>query len=536
MKRLFQNFAFALIMLLPFNALCHDLNTATLPLREWHLSENRVVRGSFLMLKNEKVFLENENHEIVSFLLTEFSGDDQGFVNKKSEAINQLNNSHKGQASKPEEIRFFLLKAGSALLLLITIFGLSYRFLRGRARKVAFYFMSVGLISTLYSFKNKPFIFGSDPKVMDLAFAPFKPNVYTSWNNTYFLVHSKGIPTTHKMMTGITGWQQQVPIPQCYIGNNAWSIPLNPVIAKTPVPVNPQHFTKGAVAVAVNGIAIFNPFTNTGVDALVDGQLDNWGGHCGRADDYHYHIAPLHLYDHTLKTLPIAYALDGFAVYGSQEPDGSTMKQLDANHGHYGADGVYHYHGTSTFPYMIGNMVGQITEDADKQIIPQASAKPVRPAGTPLKGAAITGCEPNTAGNGYSMTYTLAGKTYVWDYKWDNAGNYTFNFDGPSGKSTNTYKGSAPCNVPVAVADHAADNQYLKIFPNPVRGELFISLKDEVAITEILKTTLYNAGGAAVFQSNSFVQNIRTESFPKGVYLLQLQTADRNLVRKLIIE
>jgi hypothetical protein len=25
------------------------------------------------------------------------------------------------------------------------------------------------------------------------------------------------------------------------------------------------------------------------------GELDEYGGHCGRADDYHYHIGPVHL-------------------------------------------------------------------------------------------------------------------------------------------------------------------------------------------------------------------------------------------------
>ena len=89
--------------------------------------------------------------------------------------------------------------------------------------------------------------------------------------------------------------------------------------------------------------------------------MDQWGGHCGRADDYHYHIAPMQLYNNTSAKLPIAYALDGFAVYGIVEPNGSSLLNLDANHGHYWTNGVYHYHGTATpvAPYMIANMVGQ---------------------------------------------------------------------------------------------------------------------------------------------------------------------------------
>ena len=51
---------------------------------------------------------------------------------------------------------------------------------------------------------------------------------------------------------------------------------------------------------------------NRGDDALLAGELDDWGGHCGRADDYHYHIAPTHLQTVVGKKVPIAYALDGF--------------------------------------------------------------------------------------------------------------------------------------------------------------------------------------------------------------------------------
>ena len=133
-------------------------------------------------------------------------------------------------------------------------------------------------------------------------------------------------------------------------------------MSDNPIPVDEIHFTRGAIAVAVNGVPIFNYHTNTGVDSYLDGQLDNYGGHCGRADDYHYHIAPLHLYAYTNSSLPIAYGLDGFPVFGEFEPDGSAMQVLDDNHGHW-YNGEYHYHGTSAAPYTIGRMAGVVTED-----------------------------------------------------------------------------------------------------------------------------------------------------------------------------
>ena len=198
------------------------------------------------------------------------------------------------------------------------------------------------------------------------------------------------------MMVGITSWQQQVPIPQCYIGDNAWSIPLNPELASAPLSLQ-NSLMKGAVAIAANGIPIFNPLNNRGEDAYLVGELDNYGGHSGRADDYHYHIGPLHLED-TTKVLPIAFALDGYAIYGSKEPDGSAMETLDQYNGHTGNDSVYHYHAVETYPYIMSSMVGEVTTDnegTESQILPQASTTQVRPYLQPLEDAEITGFEQN---------------------------------------------------------------------------------------------------------------------------------------------
>ena len=87
------------------------------------------------------------------------------------------------------------------------------------------------------------------------------------------------------MMNGITATNQQVPIPQNYLGANAWRIPLKPVPAKEPMSAK-THFMRGAIALAANGIPIFNALNNRGDDAKAFGELDNFGGHCGKADDY----------------------------------------------------------------------------------------------------------------------------------------------------------------------------------------------------------------------------------------------------------
>jgi hypothetical protein len=44
---------------------------------------------------------------------------------------------------------------------------------------------------------------------------------------------------------------------------NAWQIPLHPKMADKPVSAKEQLF-RGAIAVAVNGVPIFNPIKNDG--------------------------------------------------------------------------------------------------------------------------------------------------------------------------------------------------------------------------------------------------------------------------------
>src|SRR3954462_14382949 len=55
------------------------------------------------------------------------------------------------------------------------------------------------------------------------AFEKFAPAVAVRWDERFLYVESNGLPA-HKMMVGITAWQQQVPLPQKYTGANAWRI------------------------------------------------------------------------------------------------------------------------------------------------------------------------------------------------------------------------------------------------------------------------------------------------------------------------
>lgn len=269
------------------------------------------------------------------------------------------------------------------------------------------------------------------------AFAKFAPEVKTRWDDKYLYVESRGLPA-HGMMVGITSWQQQVPLPQNYTGKNAWRVPLAPVPASEPAVIR-GRFLRGAIAIASNGIPIFNPQNNRGEISLDIGELDQWGGHCGRADDYHYHVAPLHLQEVTGPALPIAYALDGYPVYGLTEPDGSEPRGLDALNGHHTPALGYHYHASKKYPFVLGGFHGEVTE-REGQVDPQPRATPVRESLQALRGAQITAFE-KLDGGASRLTYTIGKETGVVSYApLPDGGGYRFRFrKGSADETTEVY-------------------------------------------------------------------------------------------------
>lgn len=263
------------------------------------------------------------------------------------------------------------------------------------------------------------------------AFVKLKA-IKTRWDDRYFYVESNGIPD-HRLMVGITAWQQQVPLPQKYVGDNAWQIPLHPVPAQTPATTK-DRFLRGAIAVAVNGIPIFNPLNNRGDDAYLFGELDEFGGHCGRADDYHYHLAPVHLQKTVGKGQPIAYALDGYPIYGFEEPDGSKVKNLDKLNGHKDEHGKYHYHATKTYPYLNGGFFGEVSERGG-QVDPQPRAEPLRPDLRPLRDAKIIDFKEPKPGS-YELTYDVRGRKGAVNYRLNADGSVKFSFVDIDGRTT----------------------------------------------------------------------------------------------------
>ncbi len=274
-------------------------------------------------------------------------------------------------------------------------------------------------------------------------FAAFAPKVGVRWDEKYLYVEAKGLPD-HPLMAGIKSWQQQVPIPQAYVGERAWRIPLHPVPAKEPMSAK-THFLRGAIALAANGIPIFNALNNRGDDAKKFGELDNFGGHCGKGDDYHYHDAPVFLERTLGKGKPIAVALDGYPIYGFNEPDGGATGKLDDFGGHETKALGYHYHAQKVYPYINGGFHGEVAE-VDGQVDPQPSASHVRKEGSaysqqPLRGALIKDFVVGADGKSYALNYALNGKALSVKYTANADGTWTFIYSKADGSTeTETYK------------------------------------------------------------------------------------------------
>ena len=194
-----------------------------------------------------------------------------------------------------------------------------------------------------------------------------------SCDSTYAYVGSNGL-ATHAMMNGITASNLQVPIAQNFNGANAWKIPLAPAIAASTVTAN-----DGPIGVAINGVPIFNPCKQGGCqngDTKVLGELDVCNGHAGRAEDYHYHAAPTCMMagqsnTHYWDTHPIGWALDGFAIFGYYNADGTTATRDNVCGGNTlsvsNAPSGYSYHVTDASPYVLSCFRGTPSPDLANQ-------------------------------------------------------------------------------------------------------------------------------------------------------------------------
>ena len=242
--------------------------------------------------------------------------------------------------------------------------------------------------------------------------------------DTYATITSDTYPD-HELMTGITGTNEQVPVPADY----GAPIILMPTLDDTPLTRD------AALGVAVNGVPIYD-YTGGGEMAEADlahhqaqhdtfqtGQLDVCGGHAGRGDDYHYHVKPTCMIEQMANREAnpiIGWAFDGFPIYGDDNPDGSTIAagDLDVCNGQPDDTFGYRYHTSEGPPYIVQCLMGDVPDfDRLPRVRPLeaadgAGAAPGRPPQGGVENLIYTQ-DPNGGG---SMTYAYQGEDFYIRY------------------------------------------------------------------------------------------------------------------------
>jgi len=168
----------------------HNHLSPEINVRTWTITESQtIIEGAFVAVKDARVYIRQTDGLVRPVTIDRLAESDQSWIEERTRQIAAVNTQ------------------------------LGYVLTAQQASRVA-------------KSRNA----SSDPglPLLQKSFEPFQSTVKTRSDADYFYVESNGIPD-HKMMVGITAWQQQVPMPQKYNGNNAWQIPLHPVPAKEPM-------------------------------------------------------------------------------------------------------------------------------------------------------------------------------------------------------------------------------------------------------------------------------------------------------------
>jgi hypothetical protein len=258
-----------------------------------------------------------------------------------------------------------------------------------------------------------------------VADAGFSDSVTVTCTDSHATLTSDTYPD-HDMMTGITGTNEQVPVPAEY----GAPIILAPVFTGTPLTRD------AALGVAVNGVPIYD-YTGGGEmreadlahhqtqhDTLQTGQLDVCGGHAGRGDDYHYHMAPTCMIDAMANAgddTILGWAFDGFPIYGDANPDGTAIANgvLDVCNGQPDETFGYRYHTSQDAPYIVQCLMGEISNFDDlPRVRPLSAAGGGRgvAAGRPPQGGVENLVFTQNGDGTRSMDYIYEGQDYYIRY------------------------------------------------------------------------------------------------------------------------
>ncbi|MEQ9462650.1 MAG: YHYH protein [Haliea sp.] len=152
---------------------------------------------------------------------------------------------------------------------------------------------------------------------------------------------------------------------QCSLDYYGGGVAQTVLIPTAPVPLSsPASLNNGDLGIALDGVILAPPAPVQAIlAAYTIAAFDDCGGHVNPVEGYHYHASvgcAERGYDDDGHSGVMAYALDGYAIYGMSYADGSEPDDLDACRGHTELERGYHYHAASAAENMfIGCFSGE---------------------------------------------------------------------------------------------------------------------------------------------------------------------------------
>ncbi|KGJ93979.1 YHYH protein [Colwellia psychrerythraea] len=264
----------------------------------------------------------------------------------------------------------------------------------------------------------------------------FNEHVGVTCDDDYAYISADTYPD-HDLMNGIIGTNEQIPVPAT---NYDAPIKLTPQFASVLTTID------AAVGVAINGVPIYDYSSqgeldlynyNADSDTYVTGQLDNCGGHAGRGDDYHYHVAPTCMITSMMNQgddAIIGWGYDGYPLYGDNNPDSSEISEgdLDVCNGQIDDDFGYRYHTSTKPPYIIQCLVGEVDTAILPRVAPlteDSTNSGARANLTPPQGG-VDNLTHSIADDGSrTMTYSYSGNDYYVTYSPSSSQDYCYDFE-----------------------------------------------------------------------------------------------------------
>ena len=190
-------------------------------------------------------------------------------------------------------------------------------------------------------------------------------------DGTYITIKTKGVPD-HKSVYYAAGNSLYENFSGTTFAGNTFNKNPNAISEQAytfKIPLDPKVATNhaatplGPIGISLNGVPFFNQYAGPNQPLTSEAtSFDQYWGHPQQTGQYHYHVEPLYLTTvKASKSALLGFLLDGFPVYGPEENGSQVVaSSLDAYHGHTLAttdypNGIYHYHITSSDPYINGS-------------------------------------------------------------------------------------------------------------------------------------------------------------------------------------